>query len=68
MISLRGSWALVWVSSRRSPTHANLSRLAQLLRNVLCLLDRAADELLEKRDLDRLRERVRQRQFRPDVS
>jgi hypothetical protein len=49
------------VLETRATTHADLARLGEGPWDVLGLLDGAADELLEERDLDGLGERVRER-------
>ena len=64
----RCTFPQILVGCRTSCTHANLARLRQTLRDILRLLDGAADEFLEQRDLDGLSERMLQSEFCPGVS
>ena len=49
-------------------TYTNLASLAQTLWNVLGLLNRRANQLLKQRNLDRLRESMREGEFCPASS
>lgn len=60
-VSFEFSWR-----QKNTEANLNLSGVDDALRDALGLIDRSSDGSLEERQLDRLGERVRERQLRPE--